>query len=160
MKVPKGKKKIQIQKRIPEKVVKKETIEKEVLTPDVPKKKECFGGHRIQPGQVLNPHGRPPALKCIPDILRKIGDDPIPEVFFEQLKQINPKIQIAPKNNNMRFGMLLRTYYDALRGDKEAREFIAVRTEGKVRERGIGEGKGEILEAIDKMLDTPLLEEK
>jgi hypothetical protein len=60
----------------------------------------------------------------------------------------------------MRFGMLLRTYYDAIRGDKDARQFIAERTEGKVGERGLAEGKGEILDAIDKMLEQPQLEDK
>lgn len=123
-----------------------------------------FGGKRgingIKPGETRNPNGRPPSHKCIPDILRKIGNDPIPQVFMEQLRLINPKIQIKPENNNMRFGMLLRTYYDAIRGDKDARNFIAERTEGKVSERGISEGKGEILEAIDKLLDSPVTTEE
>lgn len=161
MRVPKGKGKgkIQIRKRASPAVNKKSATEEKALVPAAPDK-NYFGGHRIQPGQVLNPAGRPPALKCIPDILRRIGDDPIPEVFYNQLKIINPKLNIQPKNNNMRFGMLLRVYYDAIRGDKDARNFIAERTEGKVGERGLAEGKGEIMEAIDKMLDTPLLEEK
>jgi hypothetical protein len=160
MKVQTGKSKIQIRKSTPKKKVPEEIVPEEI----VPKKRVYFGGKQgingAKPGEVRNPYGRPPTAKCIPDILRRIGDDPIPEVFLNQLKFINPKIRIEPKNNNMRFGMLLRTYYDAIRGDKDARHFIAERTEGKVTEKGLGEGKGEILEAIDRILDTPLIEAK
>lgn len=156
MKVQKGKNKIQIKKRTTSVSVPKGT---EVVPAKDPPQQARFGWG-AKPGEVRNPAGRPPTTKCIPEILRRIGDDPIPEVFVEQLRIINPKIKIEPKNNNMRFGMLLRTYYDAIRGDKDARGFIAERTEGKVGERGLVEGKGEIMEAIDKLLDTPLLEEK
>lgn len=165
MKVQTDKSKIQIRKAIPKKKVPIETVPIDTIREKTAlKNKKWFGGKQgingIKPGEVRNPYGRPPTTKCIPDILRRIGDDPIPEVFLDQLKFINPKIRIEPKNNNMRFGMLLRTYYDAIRGDKDARNFIAERTEGKVTEKGLGEGKGEILEAIDKILDTPLIEAK
>jgi len=84
-----------------------------------------------QPGKSGNPNGRPPTAKCIPEILRRIGD----EIAPEKLVAITEKIigEKLPRPINNRDLMLKRAHYDADLGDEKAREFIAERTEGKIR---------------------------
>ena len=106
----------------------------------MPRKKlppeKFFGGkantNGFKKGVVTNPNGRPPAVRCIADILRRIGEDPAPESILKTLSAINPKLQIEGMNN--RNAMLTRTYYDAELGNNDARHFVAERTEGKIRD--------------------------
>jgi len=85
-------------------------------------------GHRFKKGEV-NSLGRPPTAKCIPDILRNIGDRPVDPFLLTKIHAL-----YGPQHNpkTMREGMLLAAYADALKGDTMARAFITERTEGKV----------------------------
>ena len=79
-----------------------------------------------------NPAGRPKSVKCIPDILREIGDRPVDPFLLAKLHA-----QYGPNHNpsTMREAMLMSAADDAARGDTMARAFIAERTEGKVTDR-------------------------
>ena len=72
----------------------------------------------VKPGQVLNPKGRPPKVKCIPDILEKLGKE------------------VSEKNGKTNLENLMRSVYlHAMRGHGWALQFIAERTEGKVTDK-------------------------
>ena len=79
-----------------------------------------------------NPHGRPKTAKCIPDILREIGDRPVDSWLLAKLHA-----QYGPTHNpkTMREAMLMAAVVDAVQGDQMARSFVAERTEGKVTDR-------------------------
>jgi len=69
-------------------------------------------------GQSGNPNGRPPKVKCIPDILRKIGEE-------EGTLDGKTKLDV----------IMYKVYQYALEGKPWAVQFIADRTEGKALER-------------------------
>jgi len=70
-------------------------------------------------GQSGNPKGRPPKVKCIPDILRKIGEE-------EGLKDgSKTKLDVV----------MYKVFQFALEGKPWAVQFIADRTEGKALDR-------------------------
>jgi hypothetical protein len=71
---------------------------------------------RFKPGNPGGP-GRPKKEFCIPDILRRIGDETDPKTKKTKLEII--------------CDMAVR---QAMRGDRHAREWIANRTEGKAKE--------------------------
>lgn len=69
-------------------------------------------------GQSGNPHGRPRREICIPDILRRIGDEP---------SSTNSKITKLE-------ALMRRIFCKADQGEPWACQFIADRTEGRVTE--------------------------
>lgn len=83
-------------------------------------------------GEVRNPNGRPPAHKCIPDILRAVGQQPGSPDVIKMLQKHYPTIDIS-KSNALQVSMYM-VYLQAQKGDDRAREFIANRTEGKLKE--------------------------
>jgi hypothetical protein len=75
---------------------------------------------RWKPGESGNPKGRPPKAKCIPDILRMIGEEEVD----------------TQKGKITKFEAILRVVYKkAVEGVPWAVEFIADRTEGRAVER-------------------------
>ena len=86
----------------------------------------------VRKGEVLNPHGRPKKEICIPDMLREMGDRPVPPALLASLRK---KYGAAHDPKTMREAVLLATYAEAVEGDTYARQFIAERTEGKVTEK-------------------------
>ena len=83
-------------------------------------------------GQSGNPKGRAKTAKCIPDILRHIGDERPTDFMLAKLRELYGPVH-SPCN--MREAMLLAVYADAAKGDSTARAFIAERTEGKITDR-------------------------
>ena len=71
-------------------------------------------------GNPGNPNGRPRKAICIPDLLRKVGDE---ECNLNGAKI--PKIEAVVRE----------IYKQALKGKQSAIDFIAERTEGKVADK-------------------------
>jgi hypothetical protein len=79
-----------------------------------------------------NPHGRPKTAMCIPDILRRIGEEPVSPVMLARLRaKWGPDLH--PKNN--REAYLMVAMAQAQEGDADARKFVSERTEGKVSDK-------------------------
>ena len=74
---------------------------------------------RWKPGESGNPNGRPRKQFCIPDILTEILDYPFPE---------DKKITYLR-------AICLKAIEQAANGDKDARNWVADRKEGKALER-------------------------
>ena len=86
------------------------------------------GNPRWVKGVSANPLGRPKKVKCIPDILRKIGDMIAPKDIQEKMqKRFHSKDKLT-----MQQAVLMLTYDLAAHGTEWAVEFIAARTEGRV----------------------------
>ncbi len=72
-----------------------------------------------QKGQSGNPKGRPPKVKCIPDILRKIAEE-----------------EGTSDGRYTKIEVIMRKVFEfALEGRPWAVQFIAERTEGKVPDK-------------------------
>lgn len=86
------------------------------------------GNPRWVKGVSANPLGRPKKVKCIPDILRKIGDMIAPDDIQEKMRRrFHAKDKLT-----MQQAVLMLTYDLAAHGTEWAVEFIAERTEGRV----------------------------
>jgi len=79
------------------------------------KKKSLKNLKPVKRGEIRNPAGRPPKARCIPDILKLIGDE------------------IDSRSGLPNIEALMRIVYKkALRGIPWAVSFVAERTEGRV----------------------------
>jgi len=86
------------------------------------------GNPRWVKGVSANPLGRPKKVKCIPDILRKIGDMIAPADIQEKMRRrFHCKTELS-----MQQAVLMLVYDLAAHGTEWAVEFIAARTEGRV----------------------------
>lgn len=102
-----------------------------VSTDKQPKNKQLI--HRFPPGMSGNPAGRPKKVKCIPDILQKIGKTKIKDNPFitDAAKQ-----KFAALGNVSQLDALMQLVYSlALSGVPWAVHFIAERTEGPPKQR-------------------------
>ncbi len=86
---------------------------------------------RFMPGnQEGNRKGRPKKAFCIPDILNKIGDENVPDVYLKVIQKLYPDI----KNITHREALQRLAYHYAFKGQSWAFNYIAERTEGKPKE--------------------------
>jgi len=111
-----------------------------------------------KPGQSGNPAGRPPLGKDIPGILRSIGELRASPQAIQTLVKYFPEQKEKLLTLNNRDTVLWRAYLDAEFGDRYSRDFVAERTEGKVREYiDISSGDKELRQppAIDLSQLTP-----
>ena len=73
--------------------------------------------------------GRPPKVRCIPDILQEFGALDCPEKLLDGIGTAIP--QLEGRTLTIQQACMARTYIEALRGERWALEFVADRTEGK-----------------------------
>ena len=84
--------------------------------------------HYFKKGASGNPLGRPKKIKCIPDILARIGKIIAPDDIQKKMRRrFHSKEKLT-----MQQAVLMMTYDLAAHGTQWAVEFIAERTEGKV----------------------------
>ena len=86
------------------------------------------GGFKENPNNI-NKNGRPKGTSSIPDLLRRIGEEDVPNELKELLKK-----QFDPDDvdkMNMQEAVLRTTFMYAVSGKPWAVQFIADRTEGK-----------------------------
>jgi len=86
---------------------------------------------KFLPGnQEGNRKGRPKKKLCIPDLLNKVGSEKCPDQYLKLINKIYPDIkEISHKEALQRLA-----YYYAFKGQSWAFNYIADRTEGKVKE--------------------------
>jgi hypothetical protein len=80
------------------------------------------------PGQSGNPNGRPLKDRCIPDTIRLIGNQLVPESVKKELNNKFPDENF----DNMTYlqAMVFIQFRKTLDGDDASREFLVNRTEG------------------------------
>lgn len=110
--------------------------------------------HRGHPlwvkGICPNPLGRPKKIKCIPDILARIGKMIAPEDIQEKMR----KRYRSKEKLTMQQAVLMMTYDLAAHGTEWAVEFIAERTEGKaIQSMNITTPAGPLIQIIRPPLD-------
>ena len=88
-------------------------------------------GKPFKKGQSGNPNGRPPKVKSIPDILKKIGEE-------EGTLDGKSKLDV----------IMYKVFQYALEGKPWAVQFIADRTEGKAKETREVTNKNEPIQII------------
>lgn len=108
----------------------------------------------FKPGQSGNPKGRPPKVKCIPDILGKILKEPLPKHLRDKIKSYYPEMDRDPTFLD---GIMRVVVGKAIKGDSWAIQFIADRTEGKVKDV-IEMNGGQRLELVEEIIDAEVVE--
>jgi hypothetical protein len=86
------------------------------------------GGFKENPDNI-NKNGRPKGTSSIPDLLRKIGEEPVPDELKEKLKSEFKSENL--QGLSLQEAVLRTTYLYAVSGKPWAVQFIADRTEGK-----------------------------
>ena len=86
------------------------------------------GGFKENPDNI-NKNGRPKGTSSIPDLLRKIGEEPVPDELKEKLKNEFKSENL--QGLSLQEAVLRTTYLYAVSGKPWAVQFIADRTEGK-----------------------------
>jgi len=111
------------------------------------------GNPRWVKGVSANPLGRPKKVKCIPDILRKIGDMIAPKDIQDKMRlRFHSKDKLT-----MQQAVLMLTYDLAAHGTEWAVEFIAERTEGKaVQAFDIISDPGPLVQILNVVKDHPM----
>ncbi len=108
------------------------------MPPLLKKKNKKRGNPRIneiwiKKGETRNPNGRPLIEKSISGILRALGEEKISEPLWYTISRNFPDKK--REDIQLKDAVLMRCYVDAIsQGNDTAREFIAQRTEGKVKD--------------------------
>ena len=89
-------------------------------------------GKQFEKGQSGNPKGRPKEKQSIPDMLRRIGEEDVPEEILKKVEKIFKKVEIG--EITMMEAIMRSTMMYAIQGKSWAVQFIADRMEGKPRQ--------------------------
>ena len=95
--------------------------------------------------------GRPPAPRCIADLLRWAGALQAPEKLCEEMRRVFGIPADQPLTVDQ--ATILRVRVDALRGESRAVEFWADRTEGRAPETLHREG-GAVMEIVEEIVEA------
>lgn len=112
--------------------------------------------HQFKKGQSGNPAGRPRIGKTIPDLLRWAGDQKTPEQLAAKMRSVYnlpPNMPLTVEQT-----VALVVYANAMKGSIQHIQFIADRTEGKVKDvLDLTENavKLRIVEEVVRVRDTP-----
>lgn len=87
---------------------------------------------RFQKGKSGNPAGRKPIGKSIPDLLRWAGDQKTPEQLAAKMRSVYNLPPTMPLTVEQTTALVV--YANALKGSIQHIQFIADRTEGKVKD--------------------------
>ena len=83
-------------------------------------------------GQSGNPNGRPRGTQSIPDMLKRIGEEDVPDVLNERVQELFGKADIG--EITMLEAVMRTTMMYAIQGKSWAVQFLADRLEGKPRQ--------------------------
>ena len=83
----------------------------------------------------INRKGRPKKHLCIPDILNKIGTENIPSQILAVLQKAYPNQRSIGRETYLQ-ALCRAVWLRALHGESWAVQFIAERTEGRVKDAG------------------------
>lgn len=108
----------------------------------------------LQPHSSKTHNPRATNSRSIKNVLDGIHDEPAPAELLTAFRKYWPGI----RQMSMKEAWLRTVYMEAVAGQPWASFFVADRTEGKIGEGGLSNGKGKILEAIDTMMDQPVSE--
>jgi hypothetical protein len=103
---------------------------------------------RWKKGRSGNPKGRPPKARCIASILDRLGAQRLPPELRDRIGCTTPRI-----SPTMLDAVLRRVYLAALDGEGWAVQFIAERTEGKVKDTLKLEG-GQRLQIVEELVEA------
>jgi hypothetical protein len=109
---------------------------------------------RWKKGRSGNPRGRPPKARCIASILDRLGAERLPKDLLGELGKPAPRV-----TPTMLEAVLRKVYIAALAGEGWAVEFIAERTEGKVKDTLKLEG-GQRLQIVEELVEADSCPEK
>lgn len=120
---------------------------------DAPVKKMVKGGFApgYDPRRCKNPTGRPSGVKNIPDLLRWAGGLNAPEKLVASMRQTFGINADAPLTVDQ--ACILRSRFEAMKGNIQHLQFWAERTEGKVKDTLRVEG-GQVLEIVEEIVDA------
>ena len=103
------------------------------------------------PRRCKSPPGRPPAPKCIPDLLRWSGALEAPEALVAKMRTVFGIP--AEKKLTVDEATILRCRMEALNGDAKHLLFWAERTEGKTTDK-LEIAGGQRLEIVEEIVDA------
>ena len=83
-------------------------------------------------GQSGNPNGRPKGSLSIPDMLRRIGEEEVPEALQNKVQQLFGRAELG--EITMMDAIMRATMMYAIQGKSWAVQFIADRMEGRPRQ--------------------------
>lgn len=83
-------------------------------------------------GQSGNPNGRPRGTQSIPDMLKRIGEEDVPDALNEKVQELFGKADIG--EITMLEAVMRTTMMYAIQGKSWAVQFLADRLEGKPRQ--------------------------
>ncbi|MCO6401359.1 MAG: hypothetical protein J5I99_09050 [Verrucomicrobia bacterium] len=101
-----------------------------------------------------NVSGRGKGTRSIPDLLRRIGKRRLPPKLRAEVEKLIGLPAGDLKKDATRLEALMEAvYWCAMQGESWAVQFIAERTEGKVKDRLEVEGGGQRLEIVEELID-------
>ena len=91
-------------------------------------------GRFVEGNNASEGHGRPKGSFSIPDILRRVGEEEVPEKLHAEVEKLFSGIEGEIKDMKMMEGLMRLVFMYAVQGKSWAVQFIADRLEGRPKE--------------------------